>query len=293
MAEISPPRARSVVPRIGGRLPLGEEGAQDVVLLVGGAQELLDRRERRGAGPQGEEPVELLALERQGPFQGAVVVQPRRAEHERPVVAIDRREPEALHGAIVVLAPVEQRLQQAEGGVVVQVVDQLHVSLERPGHPLVKPFERVARGVLAEQGVEIGDRPREAEQVGPVGRRPVSERPDLLDPASAELHERAAQELPVLDGRSVGVGGVDVRLHDPEMPLRDVPRRRGRGDEVGPRIPPVHQRLQEDVRAQVVVRVRHSVVSPSARPRGIGAKRIDGAPVRSGSGRVGSARDRG
>jgi hypothetical protein len=144
---------------------------------------------------------------------------------------------------MLTLARVEQLLDDAHGGDVVEVVDQLDVAPQTLGHLPVERLKRVALRLGREELVELLDGVGEGEHVRVLRRRLLKKRLYLADPAAVEVEERPAAHGRVLDGRGVYLRGRDVGLHDAHVRVGDV-HRGGRGRyQVRPRVPLIEQRV--------------------------------------------------
>ncbi len=183
--------------------------------------------------------------------------QPRGAEHERPVVLADQRQHQALRLGHVVAAAVEQRLDQPERRLVVEVVHQLDVAAQRLGDLGVQRLQREALGLLPQHVVELRDGGGELQQMGPLPLGAVDQRLDLGDPRLLVVDERTAQHGRVLYRGGVDLRRLDVRVHDLQMPAHHVHGQRGGRDQVRPRVPVVHQGLDDDVGSEVKLLVWH------------------------------------
>jgi hypothetical protein len=80
---------------------------------------------------------------------------------------------------------------------------------------------------------------------------PIAQRADVVDSLAAAVDERASEHARILHRRRVHVWRRDIRIHDLEVALGQVARRGRRRDQMRPRVPLIHQRLDLHVRLQV------------------------------------------
>ena len=259
VAEVAPPHPVALVGLVGAWRLRGQQPGEPLVELVLQAQRLLD------VGEGLRHPLHLEQLVDPGMPEGppqlhvALFGQPRRAEDERPVVPVDQRQHQALGRLLVMGAAVEQRLDEPDRGLVVEVVDQLHEAPQPFRDAGVERLEGEAPGLLAQQVVELLDGRRELEEVPPVPFRPRDQLLDLRDPRLLVVDEGPAQHGRVLHRGRMDLRRLDVGLHDLEVPAHDVHGQRGGRDQVRPRVPTVDQRLHDDVGSEVQFFGSHSL----------------------------------
>ncbi len=74
--------------------------------------------------------VDLFARKRNLQLDRVALIQSRRAQHKGPVVARDFRKHQALQRIVIRRALVEKRLDQPEGRMIIQIIDQLDIALK-------------------------------------------------------------------------------------------------------------------------------------------------------------------
>src|SRR5579862_242398 len=89
------------------------------------------------------------------------LLDPRRAQHERAIIAVDEIQHQALPGGVVVWATVQEWLDQTEGWIVVEVVHELDVTTQRFRHLRIESVHTVSHGLIAQKLVQSGDGLRE------------------------------------------------------------------------------------------------------------------------------------
>ena len=257
VTEVAPADAAAVVRRVGRRRLVGEEGPADLGLAVLESQLTADPGPRARARLEPEQAVDALVVERPRQIDRAGRVEPRRAEHERPIVAGRDRQHHRLRRRIVEVAAVQERLDQPERRVVAEVVGELDVAAQDLGHLRIERRQRMPLRGRAQQLVEPDQRGRQLEQPRALGLDLVTQRFDLVDALAVVVDERTAHHLGIAHRGGVHLRRVDVGVHDLQMAIGDVARRGRRRDEMGPGVPAIEERLDLHVRLQIERYVVH------------------------------------
>src|SRR5205807_9518515 len=112
-----------------------------------------------------------------------------RAEYKGAVVAADLGQHHALHRSVIELASVKKRLNQTEGWMIVQVVNQFDVPLKILRHLGIERFQAVTCSLFAQHRIELFDRAREFEQFFSLRESAFAELLNLFHLIPAEIHK--------------------------------------------------------------------------------------------------------
>src|SRR5215469_14716907 len=248
MTKVAPACSIAIVFRIWLWLLSSEERAEQLFVFAAELESFAESRQCGGLVLHSRQGVHFFTGERHLQMDCIAAIEPGRAEDEWPIVSLDLRKHYALQRRVIKLALVKKRLDQTERGVIVQVINEFDISLKALWHLRVQRFQTVACAFLPQQRIELLDRTRKCNKVLPLRGRSFAEFTHFVHSIVTKVHKWTAQESWVLYGGLVSLWRLDVRVHDPQMAFSQIPRRGCWRNQMGPRVPPVHERLNHDIR---------------------------------------------
>src|ERR1700688_2868789 len=140
---------------------------------------------------------------------------------------------------------------------VVEVVNQLDITLQPVGNFSIERVEACAASLLAQEIVQAIDSLGERNQGSTNLQGSLLDLFDLLDTALLEVHERAAKKLGIFHRSFVRFRGLDVGLHNFQVPPGEIPSKGRRGNQMSPRVPAIHERFRDDIWSEKKLFVVH------------------------------------